>query len=182
MELEDYLADIDDTGIEADHGRPAPIPAGDYILELVDREFKPTKDGTGAMMSCQFKVSEGGFEGRRVFANFNIKNKSEQAQRIGLGQVKGFCAAAGVSWEDARADSSILIGRPCLATVGLSKTTDQYPDPRNEIKAFKMATGEVPAGKPAPAPRPMASAPASAGGKALPWKKQGGSGDARPPF
>ena len=48
-------------------------------------------------------------------ANFNIKNKSEQAQRIGLGQVKGFCAAAGVSWEEAKADTSVLIGRPFMA-------------------------------------------------------------------
>lgn len=171
MELEDYLDGVDDTGIEADHGRPAPIPAGDYVIELVEREFKPTKDGTGAMMVCQFKVSEGGFEGRRVFANFNIKNRSEQAQRIGLGQVKGFCAAAGVSWEEAKADTSVLIGRPCLATVGLSKTTEQYPDPRNEIKAFKAPSAEPPAGKAAPsAPQKITNTP-STGGKSLPWKK-----------
>ncbi len=180
MELEDYLDGVDDTGIEADHGRPAPIPAGDYIIELVEREFKPTKDGTGAMMSCQFKVCEGGFEGRRVFANFNIKNKSEMAQRIGLGQVKGFCAATGVSWEEAKADTSVLIGRPCLATVGMSKTTEQYPDPRNEIKAFKMNGGEVPASKAAPAARP--TAPAAAGNKTLPWKNKAAGGGATAPF
>ena len=170
MELEDYLDGVDDTAIAADHGRPAPIPAGEYMLELTEKDFKDTKDGTGTMLNCKFRVVEGEFEGRLIFTNFNIKNRSEQAQRIGIGQLKGFCIAAGVPWDVVKADTSSLLHQPFLATVGFSKTTDAYPDPRNEIKAFKAPAGVAPAGK-APAAAPKPSQASSAPGKNLPWKK-----------
>jgi len=40
-----------------------PLPAGYYVLHLVDSELKPTK--SGHMISAKFEVLEGAFKGRK---------------------------------------------------------------------------------------------------------------------
>ncbi len=164
--LAEYWDDVDTASVEVSSGRPDPIPAGDYLIQMVSQEIKPTKDGTGITLQCQYKVVEGEYENRVIFGNFNIRNRSAQAQTIGIGQFKGLCQVCGIEFEDAKHDASILLHVPFLAKIGFGKTTDQYPDPKNEIKAFKLAASSPPAGKSQPT-KPSTSA---TGVRSMPWK------------
>lgn len=169
MDLNEFLNDVDTDSIEANSGRSDPIPAGDYLLQMVEQELRQTKAGTGMMLSCQFKVVEGEYENRVVFHSFNIRNPNAQAQIIGIGQLKALCLATGVPFEQVRSDTSVLAYVPFTAKVGLSKTSEAYPDPRNEIKAFKPQGAPAPRVAPTPKMAAPTSRPASAGG-GLPWK------------
>jgi hypothetical protein len=174
MEFWDDSVDVD--SVEADTGRGGVIPAGDYMIQLVEQETKATKAGTGIMLNCQYKVVEGEFENRMVFGSFNIRNPNAQAQTIGIAQFKALCLATGVPFDVAKSDTSALLYTPFKATIGFGKTTTEYPDPKNEIKKFHPAGGAAPAAtaaKAAPAAaaaKPAAAAPAKAGG--LPWQKK----------
>jgi hypothetical protein len=172
MDLNEFLNDVDTDSIEANSGRSDPIPAGDYTLQVVEQELRQTKAGTGMMLSCQFKVVDGEYENRVVFHSFNIRNPNAQAQIIGIGQLKALCLATGVPFEQVRSDTSVLAYVPFTAKVGLSKTSEAYPDPRNEIKAFKAQGSPAPrAATPAPKAATPAARPASTSG-GLPWKNK----------
>lgn len=173
MDLNEFFNDIDTDSIEANSGRSDPIPAGDYSLQMVEQELRQTKAGTGMMLSCQFKVVDGEYENRVVFHSFNIRNPNAQAQIIGIGQLKALCLSTGVPFDQVRSDASVLLYSPFSAKVGLSKTSEAYPDPRNEIKAFKPQGAPAPRAAATPRSAAPASRPAAGGaGGGLPWKSK----------
>ena len=66
------------------------IPDGWYSATINAPEVKITKDGTGQYVSWMLKIFGANYAGRVLFDIFNIKNQSEEAQRIGresLGRV-----------------------------------------------------------------------------------------------
>lgn len=156
------LAELD--SIPAAEGRAGPIPPDDYLMQVEKQEMKPTKDQTGVILSMQYTVLEGPFEGRKVFSNINVKNKNAQAQQIGIGEFKALCLACGLEFADVKNETEILTGVPFRAKVGMQKTTPEYPDPRNEVKKYYPADGMAPAAPvaAAPAARPAASPKAAA--------------------
>jgi len=162
-DLNDVWGDEGFDDIAPSSGTPEPVPPDDYTLHLDSQELKPTKDQTGVLLSCVFQIIEGQYEGRRVFTNFNVKNKNAQAQQIGIADFKAFCMACGVDFADARADTSVLLQIPFRAKIGMSKPKDGY-ESRNEIKKYYPADGAAPAAAPAPAAKPAARAPAAAAG------------------
>lgn len=188
-----FLSDEIAGGIAASTGVPDPVPEGDYDLQLSESDVNQTKDGTGVLLKCTFEVITGEYEGRKVFTQFNVANKSAQAQQIGIAEFKALCLGCGVPFEEARNDTSLLEFKPFKAKVGLRQEIDKatgkakvnpatnapYP-PRNSIKKFYVH-GEVPtpaatatAGVPAAhvAAQAGASKPAaSAAAKARPWEK-----------
>ena len=162
--------------VQASTGVPEPVPPGDYTLELTGQELKPTSKQTGILLSCAFTILDTEYEGRKVFANFNVKNTNQVAQQIGLADLKQFCNACGISFADAKNDTTMLLGIPFMAKVGMTKPKDGY-EPRNEIKKYYPAESAAPAPAPAarpaaPAARPAAASPA-AGGRAAPaWMQK----------
>lgn len=71
-----------------------PLEDGKYICSVTDVEVKDTKDGSGQYIAATLTVAEGDNKGRKIFTNFNIKNKSEKAVEIGLGQLKSLLEQA----------------------------------------------------------------------------------------
>lgn len=74
-----------------------PIHPGRYMMVASDASVRPTRDGTGEFVSVKFTIIEGECEGKTIYNNFNIKNKSEKAQAAGRSQLKAFLTAAGVT-------------------------------------------------------------------------------------
>lgn len=162
-------------------GFGGPIPTGDYTMHCESSELQPTRDNTGVMLKCVFVVIDGEHEGRKVFTNFNVRNKNQMAQQIGIAEFKALCLACGIEFADARNDTSVLLQVPFLARVGIEKAREGF-DPRNEIKKFYPAGGAAapapasvnapPPARPAPNARP-APAAAPAGQRAAPsWMKK----------
>ena len=78
----------DDTG-----GDYTPLPEGEYSVTIKDAEVKATNDGTGQYIKLRLDVQGPTHAGRVVFSNINIRNKSEQAEQIGRGQLKAVMSA-----------------------------------------------------------------------------------------
>lgn len=113
------------------------MSAGTYTVQVDKAETKNTKDNEGQYIEATFKVSEGDFKGRQLRHRFNIKNKSEMAQDIGLSQLKTFLLCSGHSGKNLEGVSE-LVGLKVQVVVHLKK--DMKGEMRPEIKYFQTLT------------------------------------------
>lgn len=155
--LRDFM-DFDDSDVQPDTGASRdPIPAGDYVLQVDNEELRTTKDQTGMMLACTYKVLDGEHEGRLIFTNFNVKNKSQQAQKIGVSQLKALCLACNIDYEQVKDDTSLLRQIPFRANVGFEKEQAGY-ERRNRVTKY-YPCDSMPPPSSAPAPQQQASSP-----------------------
>lgn len=85
------------------------LPAGWYVVQMVSSEIKPTKKPGGARLNCQFKVLQGDFAGRVIFAGYNVQNDNPVAVQIAMEELAELSRAVGVPvWND----SEMLHGKP----------------------------------------------------------------------
>lgn len=137
-----------------------PIPAGQYDATITRADLKPTKDGSGQMIAVRFDITGPTHQGRVVFSNLNIRNKSLKAEEIGRQQLGDIMRAIGLPSVQ---DTDQLVGNALKIKVEIEKK-EGY-EARNVVKAFKAASGS-------PAPAPAAQAPAGGGGTAPPWARK----------
>ena len=173
--LDYYDEGFDDSTVEASKGFDgSPLPPGEYVLQVEKNEVVPTKDQTGAILKLTYSVVEGEYENRKVFANFNIRNRSAQAQAIAIGELKALCLATGVDYEHVKRDTGLLEFMPFRAMIGMEKAQEGYA-PRNKVTRYlpKGSVGQAPAQQQAASapPPPRQQAKAGGGGKPLPWSK-----------
>jgi len=116
----------------------SPIPADEYLAQIVDSDMKPTKNGNGQYAELTFEVMEGEFKSRRVWARLNLDNPNVKAVEIAQRDLSAICHAAG---KLQIRDTQELHYKPMLIRVEVSKR-EGYAD-SNEIKAYKPS-GNVP--------------------------------------
>lgn len=138
----------------------SPIPAGDYIAQIIESEIKQTKSGTGQMLTLHWQVLDGAFKGRLVFDRINIINQNPKAQEIGQAQLSSICRACGVG---ELVDSAQLHNKPTQISVKIRKD-ETYGD-GNEVKAYKSLSG---AAATSAIPAAAQAAPAA---NTPPWQK-----------
>lgn len=145
----------------------APLPPGEYTAMITKSEAKENKSGAGMHISATFQIVEGDYEGRLLFANWNVQNSNPTAEKIGRAELAACCRAVGVMNPQ---DSTELHDKPILITVGLDKK-----DPtRNVIKGYDSLNSQPPGTEAAPAAKaaaPVAAAAPAATGK-KPWQKK----------
>lgn len=109
------------------------LPAGKYVCNVTNAELKDTKDGTGEYIRAELTVAEGEAKNRKIFTNFNTKNKNQQAVTIGLGQLKSLLESAKYPTPDKLESVSAL----CGLTVGVKTKikTDEYGE-KAEVSYF----------------------------------------------
>lgn len=146
------------------------LPAGDYAIQCVGIELKPTKDGYGQYLSTQFEVLSGDRKGKRIFQNFNIKNRNQQAVDIALRSIKQWVQACGGTGNEQLTIGLLngMQGKEVFASIAIQPGKDGYED-SNTIKRFHVgptapaATGfAVPTSAPAMPRAPARPAPAAA--------------------
>lgn len=140
-----------------------PIPAGNYVAQIIQSEINPTKSGAGQILNLQFQILEGEFANRIIFINLNIQNPNAQAEQIAQQQLSAICHAVGVMQLQ---DTTQLHNKPMAIKVKIRKD-GQYGD-RNEISRFDALR------QPAVAPQgynpPPAAAPTTAAA-VKPWNR-----------
>jgi hypothetical protein len=52
-----------------------PLPPGRYVVQIVNSEMRPTKDGMGQYLWLELDVLEGAHAGRKLFDRLNLVNK-----------------------------------------------------------------------------------------------------------
>jgi hypothetical protein len=147
-----------------------PVPPGIYRLKALEAEEKTTSTG-GEMISVKYRICEGEYEGRLIWNNFNVVNKSAQAERIGRSQVAAWARACG---KPNASSTDQLLDAPFSARVKIEEQAGYKP--RNQINGF-LAEAPRPAesAKPAAAPKAATAKPAAApkppmGNQKNPWE------------
>lgn len=138
-----------------------PIPPGDYILQVSETELKNTKDGTGQYIKVAFTVMGPKYEGRKIFTNFNIRNASPEAERIGVSQLKALVVAGGVA--EPLMDTDQLMGATVSAHVTIDKSKDPQYDDQNRVSHYKPVNAPGTGAMPGVTPMPMLANVPSAG-------------------
>jgi len=142
------------------------VPDGWYQAEVVSADVRQTKAGTGSYLSVQFAINGPSHAGRRVWQNYNLRNPSATAERIGREHLGELVRALGIGTPQ---DSDELIGNACEIRV-TTKEQQGYP-PRNEVIGARSPATPAPATAKPSAKKP-AAAPAAAGGSAPPWARK----------
>lgn len=138
-----------------------PIPEGKYTAEISGADLKTTKDGTGQYINLKFSVLGPAHAGRIVFSIVNIQNKNQQAEEIGLRQLKELRAACGIA---ALRDTDELLGKTVKIKVKIQKS-EQYGD-KNTVAGFESVSGGT-----MPTGASTTSQPA-ASGSTPPWARK----------
>ena len=110
------------------------LPEGWYTAQIVKSEIKDTKSG-GKYISLHFKIVEGDYAKRMVFANLNIVNANETTVKIAMQQLKKICEALGIEEFE---DTSELHGQDLQIRVKTQAATSNFPA-KDDVKDFKAA-------------------------------------------
>lgn len=149
-----------------------PLPAGDYTMQVIESEIKPTKANNGdQQLVLTIEVIDGPFSNRRVWDRLNIRHSNADAQRIAQRSLADLCLAVGLP---SLRNSEDLHFKPFTGKVAIRQDkTGQY-GPQNTVR-YKARGGAAPArtAQPAAQQRPAAAQqnPAKAAG-AKPWQRQ----------
>ena len=119
------------------------LPPGTYSLQAEKAELMDTKDGFGQYIKVQFNVLGPEYAGRKVFCNFNIRNRSAEAERIGVSQLKAFILAGGV--QEPLVDTDQLLGAMVSGKVSIQKSKDAQYEDQNRVGSFKPLSSTPPA-------------------------------------
>lgn len=134
----------------------APLPNGDYLLELTNSTRKDSASGNGWGISCEFTVVGDVMTGRKVFEYLNLGNASDEARRIANETLAKLCNAVGVTTVR---DTAELHGKPFAAHVKVTPARGDY-GPGNKITKFSALNGVVGSVAPKAAPaKPAVAAP-----------------------
>ena len=131
------MASLD--GFDANQHEPnaplTPIPNGRYQATITASERKETKSKNGQFfLALEFTVQGGEHNGRKVHANLNLWNQSQQAVSIARGDMSAICRSVNVMQPR---DSVELHNIPLMIDVVVdSYMKDGEKKLKNEIKGF----------------------------------------------
>jgi hypothetical protein len=138
MAFLEHAINLEDLPESTGDGEFKPLPAGWYNSTINKAELKATKDGTGQYIAIRYDITGPTHQGRVVFGNVNIRNKSEKAEEIGRAQLGDIMRALGLKQVT---DTDQLIGGALQIKLDI-KTDEQYGT-RNEVKGYKAAEGSA---------------------------------------
>lgn len=131
---------LDLTDVPENEG-PVLVPAGKYLVTCVEAEYKDTKTMGGKYIETKLQIKDGDWEGKNVFARFNIINQNDKAAEIGKGQLKSFLIKTGFADPNQLDDVNDLCGLTCIAVVTVRK--DENHGDQNDVKYFQDPKDET---------------------------------------
>jgi hypothetical protein len=95
-----------------------PLPPGRYVVQIVNSEMRPTKDGMGQLLWLELDVLEGEYAGRKLFDRLNLVNANPTTVEIAQRTLSAICHAVGKMQVD---DSEQLHLIPLMPTSRCSR-------------------------------------------------------------
>lgn len=117
-----------------------PIPAGDYEMQVIDSELKPTKAKNGTILKLTCEVVTGNYTKRLVWDNLNVQNPNAQAEDISKKMLGKLAEAVGLNFVG---DHEDLRFKPFKARIAIRPAEGIY-DAQNVIKKYMPLDGRVP--------------------------------------
>ncbi len=128
---------FDATQVEPSTGKD-PIPAGKYVAAITASEMKPTKNGAGQYLECEYQILDGDHKGRKLWSRHTLQHPSAQTVQIARGELSAICRAVGIMTPK---DSAELHNLPLLITVKCKRRADS-DELTNEVKGYAKAEAE----------------------------------------
>jgi len=113
-----------------------PIPKGEYLVQVVESDFKTTKDQQGRFIELKFEVLNGEYKGRFIWTRLNVQNKNQMAVDIANKEFATICRAMG---KGKITDTQQLHGIPVLMTVKVVPAKGNF-DATNSPTGYKPVT------------------------------------------
>lgn len=146
------MAELNFIATDAPENQYDPLPAGDYLCQVSDSDFRDSKNGNSQYLALTLEVIDGPRAGRKLWENFVLSHAtSTKAVDIGKQKLADLCRAVGVMHVR---HSEELHGIPFFAKVTVEEGQDGTL--QNRVKRYASAN------KPASAPRGPAPQPAQA--------------------
>ena len=151
------------------------LPPGRYVVQIVNSEMRPTKDGMGQYLWLEVDVLEGEYAGRKLFDRLNLINSNPTTVEIAQRTLSAICHATGLMQVD---DSEQLHLIPLIADVKVQPPKNGY-DASNTLRYMPLE--QQPLSRPVASPvrpavaarpaAPVAFAAAAAKGGTAPWRR-----------
>ena len=122
-----------------DMGTFAPLPVGEYAVEVNKTEYKQNSAETGHFLRIVFTVVEGEHKGRLLFSNLNLDNPNSDTVDRAERELATIAKACGVN--TVIEDSDILHGKELIVDVIIKKATPNFPA-SNSIRNYQ-ANGNI---------------------------------------
>ena len=148
------------------------LPAGDYNVQIVESEMRPTRNGTGEYLWIGMDILDGQYQGRKAYDQLNLINPNPTTVEMAQRTLSAICHATG---ELHVSDSEDLHFKPMTIRVSIRKPKDGGQE-RNQIRYLvpKSDQATIPMRQAAPQrpARPAATATPTAPARATaaPWK------------
>lgn len=164
MSYEDEVFDPNAVEIEDDFGL---IPNGEYLLQASAITVVEKDGGEKVLYKTEFEVIDGDYQGRKIFENYNLRNPSADAVRIGRQQLAKLCLAIGVGPFALHDANDALCWKPFIGKVGVQKDKTGNYDDQNRIKSYKPHNdGQKQQQEPPPRPNQSTARSTQNGGSA----------------
>lgn len=138
------------------------LPAGDYQMQIVQSELRPTSKGNGHYLWLEFDILKGPTDGgRKYWDRLNIDNPNEQTKKIANQALLAISKAAGFTFPPA--DSEQLHFKPIKVVIKHKENREGKLEARG---SYYPINGSAPA---TAAPAAAPAAPATGGAK--PWER-----------
>jgi hypothetical protein len=138
-----------------------PLPPGKYKAQIVQSEWRATKDGAGSYLWLELDVLEGEHRGRKLWDRLNLNNSNVQAVEIAQRTLSAICHAIGKLKVSDSADLHLV---PMLVDVAVRPPKDGY-DASNRIRYLLRDPAPPALADPMPSPGD------NGGAQTPPWKR-----------
>lgn len=159
------LGKIFDTTNQQGQDTYAPLPAGDYLMQIVQSEVRPTRDGSSQYVWFELDILDGEYAGRKFWERLNLWSANETAKKIANQTLVSMTRACGFV---AIEDTEELHFKPFQVKMRVKKNgkTGELENSATYLAAEEGPAPQRPAPT-APAARPAPTA--AAGAKTPPW-------------
>ena len=147
------------------------LPPGKYLVQIVNSEMRPTKDGLGRYLHFELDVLEGSHAGRKLFDRLNLVNGNPQTVEIAQRTLSAICHATGRMQVQ---DSEELHLIPMIADVTVAPPKNGYPESNRIRYRARSEAAPQPRATTAPQAQTTSAQPAkssAAGFASAPWKR-----------
>lgn len=169
--MADLDMDFNPAEVPEDDRSFAPIPAGEYLMQVVESDLRDTKSGNGQQLVLTLEVMDGPAASRRVWDRLNIRHTNADAQRIAQRSLADLCLAVGLP---SIRNSEELHFKPFTGRLTIREDKSGQFGPQNAVR-YKarggVASNRPPASQGQSQQRPASTSQSSAGGANKPWKK-----------
>jgi len=138
-------------------GAPEILPVGEYTMQIIQSEMRPTKAGDGEYLWLEFEILAPKYAGRKFWERLNLFNKNEVTVKVAKKQLSAICSA--LNFATLPTDSEQLHFKPLKVAITHKENKQGNLETR---AAYLGANTSAPKAESAPA----ASAPAP-----KPWER-----------